>query len=502
MICITIAQESRTLALADMLNAALMGADLLEVRLDCFDKAPNLPDLLAAKRKPLLFSCRRLQDGGNWKGTEVERQVLLRQAILIKADYVEIEEDIADQIRPFPPCQRVISYTNLKETPPDIMGIYAEMQQKKPDVIKLTCRARTPEEAWPLVQILAKPPVPTVEVGLGRPGVMLAVLGRKIGAPWTVAALEKGMEAYPGQPTMRDLEEIYSYRDIGKPTRFVGVTGLGEREFLTCGLMNSAFRSLKLHHRVLPMQVGNLKHFHKISEAVKLQGVTVEEEFYEQIHETAQLDASAKVPVQAADFILPGAEGWVASNTLGEAATTALIATIRNREPEAEEPLKGRTVLFAGCGPLTRMLAASIKERGAGLIFASKDRNEALRMSQIFGARQLPWEGIYSTMHDVLVISRDGGKADAEDEEEMPVHPGYLRGTMYILEMTNIPQPSRFLREAKLRGCGIVPPGRLLLEQVRQHVKRITGQEVPLAGLEEKLMNWLPGEEDFGRDEG
>src|SRR5262249_25286066 len=35
MICITIAQESRTLALADMLNAVQMGADLLEVRLDC-----------------------------------------------------------------------------------------------------------------------------------------------------------------------------------------------------------------------------------------------------------------------------------------------------------------------------------------------------------------------------------------------------------------------------------------------------------------------------------
>ncbi len=159
MICISIAQESRRMALVDMLNAAAMGADLIELRLDCFEHAPDFNELLTAKRTPILFSCRRTEDGGNWDGTEEERIMLLRQAILAKADYCEIEYDIADQIRPFPPCQRVISYTNLKETPTDIADIYAEMLTKKPDVIQLTCRARTPEEAWPLVQILATPGV-------------------------------------------------------------------------------------------------------------------------------------------------------------------------------------------------------------------------------------------------------------------------------------------------------------------------------------------------------
>src|SRR5204863_9730667 len=136
----------------------------------------------------------------------------------------------ADQIRKFPPARRVISYTNLKETPADIADIYAKMQTKHPDVIKLTTLARTPEEAWPLVQILAKSPVPTVVVGLGKPGVMLALLGRKIGAPWTYAALERGMEAYPEQPTVHDLKTNYHYGEIEKTTRFIAVTGLGDRD--------------------------------------------------------------------------------------------------------------------------------------------------------------------------------------------------------------------------------------------------------------------------------
>src|SRR5262249_41848767 len=163
MICISIAQESRRLALADMLNAARQ-CDLLEVRLDRFGKAPELGELLTVKPRPIIMSCRRPQDGGQWDGSEDERLALLRQCIVGKADYVETELDVADQIRKFPPAKRVISYTNLAETPADIAAIYAQAQTKNPDVIKLTTLARTPEEAWPLVQILAKPAVPTVVV--------------------------------------------------------------------------------------------------------------------------------------------------------------------------------------------------------------------------------------------------------------------------------------------------------------------------------------------------
>jgi 3-dehydroquinate dehydratase / shikimate dehydrogenase len=237
MICISINQESRRMALVDMLNAARQ-CDLVEVRLDRFGKAPELGELIAHKPKPVIMSCRRPADGGHWDGTEDERLALLRQCIISKADYVEIELDIADQIRPFPPAKRVICYTNLRETPADIADIYAEAQTKKPDVIKLTTLAHTPEEAWPLVQILAKATIPTVVVGLGKPGVMLTVLGKKIGCPWAYAALEKGMEAYPGQPTVSELKDVYHYQAIEKTTRLIGVTGFGEREVVAVGVLN------------------------------------------------------------------------------------------------------------------------------------------------------------------------------------------------------------------------------------------------------------------------
>lgn len=495
MICITISQESRRMALVDMLNAAMLGADLIEVRLDRFEKDANLTELMSAKKKPIIFSCKRPQDGGQWEGTEEERAILLRAAVMAKADYVDIELDAADSIRPFPTYKRVISYTNLETTPRDIAEIYAEMQTKKPDVIKLTCKANTPEEAWPLILILNKPPVPTVVVGLGPLGVMLSLLGRKIGAPWATASLEKGMEAYPGQATVRELDEFYRYRDIGKPTRFIGVTGQSERQKLLAGLLNTAFAMLELPHRVLPLEVGNLKMFRKIIDGVRLQAVVLDDSANEGLHEIATYDDSAKLPIASADTLFPVDGGWKASNLLGQTVANALNALLIERgNPDG---LKGRSVMLAGVGPLTKMMVTALKAAGASLLWASKDKTAVAQAAATFGGRQLMWEAIYNTSHDVLIVGRDGAPSAEDvlaDDDAVSVHPGYLKPGMCVVDLLSGLTPSPFLQEAKRRRCGIVSPRRLMIEHVRETVLRLTEQVIAVEPLNEKLLEWLGDE--------
>ena len=486
MICVTIVQESRRLALADMLNAAALGADLVEVRLDKFEKDANLAELVAARRTPVLFSCRRPRDGGTWAGSEDERLTLLRSAVVARADYVEVELDVADQVRPFPGCKRVVSYTNLTETSGDIAEIYAQLRAKNPDVIKITCPAGTPEEAWPLLQFLNKPPVPTVVEARGPAGLLLALVGRKVGAPWTSAALERGMEAYPGQPTVRDLIDVYRYPEIGKKTRFVGVIGAGERPRLAAGLLNAALSRAGLPHQALPVPMEEKKLFRKVAGAVRLQSVFVGESEYEGLHEIARLDESARTPVLAADGLAPADGEWIAFNALGPATVAAVQAAQRERDEGTT--LKGRVVVLAGCGALTRMVAPAFKAAGAALMWASRDRSRIQAASQAFGGRQVLWEAVYATSHDVLVIGRDGS-----DRDGLPFHPGFLKPGMIVVDLTAGLRPSPFQQEAVTRGCAVVSPGRLLVEQVREHARRF-GADVPAGPLVEKLAGWLPDE--------
>src|SRR6185437_3986307 len=100
--------------------------------------APNVGDLLASRPKPVIISCRRVSDGGSWEGSEEQRLALLRQCIISKADYVEIELDVADKIPPYPPAKRVISYTQPWNSSVSLGDIYAKALTKKPDVVKIT----------------------------------------------------------------------------------------------------------------------------------------------------------------------------------------------------------------------------------------------------------------------------------------------------------------------------------------------------------------------------
>ena len=79
MICISVTPQSRRLAKADLLNASRQG-DLIELCLDHLVKSPDIADLVDAVEKPILITCRRSQDGGQWTGDEDQRLQLLRQA--------------------------------------------------------------------------------------------------------------------------------------------------------------------------------------------------------------------------------------------------------------------------------------------------------------------------------------------------------------------------------------------------------------------------------------
>jgi 3-dehydroquinate dehydratase / shikimate dehydrogenase len=493
MICISIAQESRRLALVDMLNAAGQ-CDLIHVRLDRFEKAADIKELVKRKPRPIIMSCRRVKDGGLWEGSETERLALLRQAVIDKSDYVEIEVDVADQIRPFPGCKRVISYTNLQETPANIADIYAECRSKQPDVIKLTTLASTPEEAWPLVQILAKATEPTVVQGIGKPGVMLAILAKKLGAPWIYAALEKGMETLPGQVTISELENIYHYRAIEKGTRLIGVTGFEEAQVATVAALNTVLAQMHLPARCLPLGIGSMDIFRKVIDATKLAAVVVDE-----AHRLAILDIAQDIEPLAreaasADLLLYKDHKWHAYNMLTRAAITALEDTVRAKSP-SDKPLNGRMIMIVGTNATAETMTFAVKKRGGAPIIAGRDRDAAHRIAQKHECRYVQLEALYSTVHEILIVcSEEKMPVKGKHGEETGIHPGFLKPGHYVMDLTTVAEKSKFLREAEDRCCEVVSPRQILIDMLVLQLRLITGKDAP-RGLVEEAVNVAIGEE-------
>src|SRR5436305_3349895 len=107
MICVTLGRGRHSSLLAEWKAVAEAGAQLVELRIDCLRREPNLKRLFAERFTPVVFTLRRGADGGLWRGDEDKRQRLLREAIALGVEYVDLESDVARTIKRFGKTKRV-----------------------------------------------------------------------------------------------------------------------------------------------------------------------------------------------------------------------------------------------------------------------------------------------------------------------------------------------------------------------------------------------------------
>ncbi|MEK7805528.1 MAG: type I 3-dehydroquinate dehydratase, partial [Planctomycetota bacterium] len=129
MICIPIIANNLDDALHDMAEASKV-ADIVELRID-YIKNVDLKRLLEKRTKPVIVTNRPIREGGRFNGSEEERIALLKLAIRLQADYVDVEHDIIQNIRRDTelrvPTKIIVSYHNFRETPDDLTDIYKRL---------------------------------------------------------------------------------------------------------------------------------------------------------------------------------------------------------------------------------------------------------------------------------------------------------------------------------------------------------------------------------------
>ena len=96
---------------------------------------------------------------------------------------------------------------------------------------------------------------------MGERGLISRILSAKFGSYLTFASLEAGVVSAPGQPTVRDLLDLYNFRQIGPDTKVHGVIGKPISHSKSPHLYNAAFKSVGFNGIYLPLLVDNVKNF-------------------------------------------------------------------------------------------------------------------------------------------------------------------------------------------------------------------------------------------------
>jgi 3-dehydroquinate dehydratase/shikimate dehydrogenase len=478
-ICVVIGRTRHQMMQTEIQEAAKRGARMIELRLDFLAKAPDFKRLLANKPCPMVATVRRPEDGGRWGGTEQERQMLLRQAIVGGFDWVDLETDIADDIRRFKNVKRIISYHNIREVPANLERIHAHMCGQDADVVKLAVRAQKPADNLRLLQIIKKAPRPTVAVCMGDLGSPSRILGARYGMPFTYAAFNKERGIAPGIPSFEEMKKIYFYDQINPSTDVYAVIGDPVAHSLSPLIHNTAFRSLGLNSVYIPIRVprGDLAHFLREFDSVPIRAYSVTIPHKEAAVGVAR-DRHAEVDwVQAANTLIRSGDGFQAYNTDYQAVLDSLDANVPP-SPEGEPfTLHSRTVLLLGAGGVAHAVAHALHHAGAIVTITNRTPERALKLKEEVGCRVCDWEARNNVLCDVLINCTSVGMHPNVDE--MPIHTSVLKPGLIVFDAVYTPETTLLVREARSRGCQVITGVDMFVRQAALQFRLFTGREPP-----------------------
>ena len=466
---------------AELQEVAKRGAKFLEVRLDFLAKAIDYPRLIPFKQAAWLATIRRPIDGGRWSGTETDRQVVLRQAIVAGCfDWIDLETDIADGIRRFGSVKRVISYHNMVETPADLEVIYDRMRQQDGDVYKLAVMPQSVADVARIIAIQKRATKPTICFGMGELGFPTRFTALKFGAPWIYALFNKDRSLAPGMPALSDFRTTYPIRKIDAATKFFGVVGDPVVHSLSPVLHNHLFQRNRINAFYVPCRVpaGQMPDMAELAREVPFDGLSITIPHKENAAALPLERDSLVDALGAANTLAAKGDG---SQFLSNTDYPAILESLRarmdavaaaNGVPPREFGTLG--VLVLGAGGAARAAATALHRAGATVTIASRTAERATALATQIGCKAVDWVARHGvTPCDVLINATPVGLAPKTDES--PIHVSFLRPELTVFDTVYNPEQTLLIRESQARGCTVVTGVEMFVRQAAKQFELFAG---------------------------
>lgn len=479
MICVSIGRTRHRMMLAEIEEASKRGAQLIELRLDFITRAIDFKRLLQVKQCPFIATLRRQADGGRFPGTEEQRLMLLRQIIASKDfDWVDLETDIADQVRRYGPTRRIVSYHNMKEMPKDLERLHANMCAQDADVVKIAVRAEHPLDNLRALRLCWQAEKPTIAICMGEMGLPSRILAAKFGAPFTYAAFNKERGIAPGILSVEEMLHIYHYERINPATKVYAVLGDPIAQSLSPLVHNQAFRRFGINAVYVPMRVprADLESTLDVLRKLPVHGYSVTIPHKE---EAARLAGAREELVEltgSANTLVPEGAHFRAYNTDATAGIEALKEGMAHREGGGG--LSGRTVLLLGAGGVARSLAHALREEGAVVLVTNRTPPRGLGLAEELKCRSVDWTARNAVSAEIYINCTPVGMHPNVDES--PLHPSVFRPGLTVMDCVYNPETTLLVRQARERGCHVITGVAMFVRQAARQFQLFTGMEPPL----------------------
>nr|BAI40147.1 dehydroquinate dehydratase/shikimate:NADP oxidoreductase [Diospyros kaki] len=504
MICAPVMAETAEQMLGQMRKAKELGADLVEIRIDylkSFSPQQHLEVLIKQSPLPTIITYRPTWEGGQYDGDESRRQATLHQAMELGADYIDIELKVADEF--FSSIQErspkrpkvIVSSHNYENTPSaeEIGNIAARIQATGADIVKIATTALDITDSARILQLIAHSQVPTIGLAMGERGLISRILCAKFGGFLTFGALESGIHSAPGQPTLRDLLDLYNFRQIEPDTKVHGVIGNPIGHSKSPHLYNTAFKKAAFNGIYLPLLVDNVANFLNTYSSPDFTGYS-----YTIPHKMAgleccdEVDPIAKAIGAISCMIKKPSDGKLIGYNVDYLGAIAAIEEGLGGSSSASNgsvsPLAGRLFVVIGAGGAAKALAYGGKEKGARVVVANRTYEKAKDLARKIGGESMPLTEL-NDFHpeDGMILANATSVGMKPNTDATPISKEALSRYSLVFDAIYTPKWTRLLREAKETGAKVVFGTEMFLNQAFVQFEKFTGLPAPKDLIRETL---------------
>jgi 3-dehydroquinate dehydratase/shikimate dehydrogenase len=226
-----------------------LGVDCVEVRLDYLNNPQESVHARWDKLSvPVIATCRGKERGGRFEGSIAEEIRILQYAVQNGAKFVDIDYRFA---KPMPGAEVIASFHDFEKTPDDLDSLMERICASGGQIAKVATMVNSWSDNRRLLELLSRKwPKPVIVAGMGDIGQITRVIGLARGSCLTYAGLSANASA-PGQLTVREMQEVYRFKRVGRETKLIGILGYPLGHSLSPNIHNRAFRSAATRFRLL-----------------------------------------------------------------------------------------------------------------------------------------------------------------------------------------------------------------------------------------------------------
>ncbi|OMO77363.1 Dehydroquinase class I [Corchorus olitorius] len=496
LICAPIMGDSIDKMVVDIAKAKASSADLVEIRLDSlksFNPHEDLKILIKECPLPILFTYRPMWEGGQYNGDEEERLDVLRLAMELGADYIDVEFKVAHEflksIQGKKPekLKVIVSSHNYQNTPSveELGNLVARIQSTGADIVKIATTALEITDVARIFQITVHSQIPIIGLVMGDRGLISRILCAKFGGYLTFGTLEGGLKSAPGQPTIEDLLNLYNLRQLGPDTKVYGIIGKPVGHSKSPLLYNEAFKSAGFNGVYVHLLVDDLAKFLHTFSSIDFAGFSCTIPHKEAAVQCCdEVDPVAK-SIGAVNCIIrrPSDGKLFGYNTDYVGAISAIedgLQARSNTSSSAGSPLAGKLFVVIGAGGAGKALAYGAKQKGARVAIANRTFERARELADIIGGDALSLADLaHYHPEEGMILANTTSIGMQPKIDETPVPKDILKHYSLVFDAVYTPKITRLLREAEESGATIVSGLEMFIGQAYEQFERFTGLPAP-----------------------